>query len=494
MNKQTDCVTYLWHDYETFGLHTRSDRPAQFAAVRTDEHFNVVEPEMCWYCRPSLDYLPSPQSIAITGITPQQCLHEGMTEAQFAKQIDEAMTKASTVSIGYNSMRFDDEVTRFLLWRNFRDSYAREWMNNCSRFDLFPLVLATWALRPNGINWPKKEDGKTSFRLEHLTKANGLDHEKAHDALSDVYATMAVAQLIQEKQPKLWEYALKNRTKYAVQTIFEKSRTSGPVLWVNVKFGSKNGFMKLVAPLGTHPTQKNKLLVWDLAYDPTELVGLTTKDIRERLFLTPEARESGLQPLPIHICPINQAPFVVGQLGVLTDERAQLFGIDKALALENYDKMPAVTEMMLGAWFEAFNDEIKGIEDIDAALYSEPFATPQDKRLSRWISEATPKALADWVEDGKDTFDNERYREKLFRYRARNWPESLSASEQERWRVLCRQRLEEGLGGVLTLEAFAQELSEMEEQAQVQNDEQLEEICGALNEWMEMVHQHLDPY
>ena len=489
---QTKAITYLWHDYETFGLDTRRDRPAQFAAIRTDEHFHAIEPEMCWYCRPSLDYLPNPQSITITGITPQECLEKGTCEAEFAQKIDRAMTQESTVSIGYNSSRFDDEVTRFLFWRNFRDPYAREWSNNCSRFDLFPLVLATWALRPQGIQWPQKEDGKTSFRLEHLTKANGLDHEKAHDALSDVYATIAVAKLIAQKQPKLWEYAISLRNKYAVQEVFNKGLTQGPVLWVNMKFGAKNGFMKLVAPLGNHPEQKNKVLVWDLAYDPSELMTLTQQDIKKRLFLSEEDRAAGLKPLPIYICPINQAPFVVAHLGVLSQERAEHFGIDKDLARENYAKMPTVTPMMLGAWAEAFDRDDNEPEDIDAALYSEPFASFDDKKRCRWISQATPEKLTELVEAGKDVFDNDRYREKLFRYRARNWPESLLPAEQALWREQCSARLEGQEGEGLTLESFAQALSDLEESAH--EDERLQAICEALYEWQDLVVQHLDPY
>jgi exodeoxyribonuclease I len=45
--------------------------------------------------------------------------------------------------------------------------------------------------------------------------------------------------------------------------------------------------------------------------------------------------------------------------------------------------------------------------------------------------------------------------ELLFRYRARNFPQTLSAIEQQQWQAFCRQRLlHEELGAPNTLAAF----------------------------------------
>ena len=199
--------TFLWHDYETFGAVPRRDRPAQFAAIRTDAELNEIGDPIMLYCQPANDYLPDPQSCLITGITPQQCLEWGVPEHQFARTIEQAFSQPGTIGVGYNTIRFDDEVTRFMFWRNLIDPYAREWQNGCGRWDLLDVVRMTYALRPDGINWPTKEDGKPSFKLEHLSKANGLLHEAAHDALSDVRATIALARLIREKNPKLFDFA-----------------------------------------------------------------------------------------------------------------------------------------------------------------------------------------------------------------------------------------------------------------------------------------------
>ena len=208
--------SFFWHDYETFGRVPRRDRPAQLAGVRTDAELVEIDEPVMLHCQPPTDALPDPESCLLTGITPQHCLAHGVPEHAFAAAIEKQLARPGTVGVGYNSIRFDDEVTRFLFWRNLIDPYAREWQNGCGRWDLLDVVRCTRALRPDGIEWPVNDDGKASFKLEHLTAANGLAHEAAHDALSDVRATIALARLIRARQPRLWEFCLKLRRKEAV--------------------------------------------------------------------------------------------------------------------------------------------------------------------------------------------------------------------------------------------------------------------------------------
>ena len=191
--------TIFWHDYETFGADTRKDRPCQFAGVRTDLDLNIISDPITLYCKPNDDFLPSPDACLITGITPQHAYQEGVKEVEFAQRINTIFSVPETCVAGYNSIRFDDEISRNLFYRNFIDPYEREWKNGNSRWDIIDLVRLTYALRPDGINWPKDENDQPSFRLERLTEANNIAHEAAHDAMSDVYATIAVAKLIKEK-------------------------------------------------------------------------------------------------------------------------------------------------------------------------------------------------------------------------------------------------------------------------------------------------------
>ncbi|MBT3411535.1 MAG: exodeoxyribonuclease I, partial [Halieaceae bacterium] len=204
-------TTFYWHDYETFGADPSRDRPVQFAGLRTDADLNPIGEPLVIYSRPANDFLPHPQACLVTGITPQKALAEGLPEAEFIRLIHAELAAPGTCGVGYNSLRFDDEVSRYTLYRNFYDPYGREWQNGNSRWDIIDMVRACYALRPEGIEWPLREDGQPSFRLEALTAANGIAHEAAHDALSDVHATIAMARLIKTKQPRLYDYVLKHR-------------------------------------------------------------------------------------------------------------------------------------------------------------------------------------------------------------------------------------------------------------------------------------------
>ena len=486
-------TTFLWHDYETFGLSPSLDRPAQFAAIRTDENLNAIGKPICWYCKPSMDTMPDPQSIGITGILPQYCEEHGLIEADFARSIHKEMIREETISVGYNSMRFDDEVSRFTFWRNFISPYDREFDNGCSRFDLFPLVVATWALRPEGINWPKAEgEDRPTFRLEKLSEANGLTHEHAHDALSDVQATIEMARLIKTKQPKLWEFALNNRSKLAVSRTVSSGK---PLLWVSPKHGSERGYIRLVCVLGHMPGRTNDVLMWDLSYDPAELLTLSAQDVRSRMFVKDEELPEGKSRLPIFICKINQAPFIVNHWGVLSEKRAHDFGIDKESAYARYEMLQPHINKLQGLWAEAFEKE-EGAEeikpDVDASLYSGGFASYNDKRLISAVNRLDPETLSQWVQGGRFAFDDDRYSEMLFRFRARNWPQTLTEEEQERWRALREERLMQGAGGARSLEAFAEELEAMVESYGEDIDDRTEDLCGALYAWMEYVSESLE--
>ena len=159
MTHCTDLQTFLFHDYETFGTSPSLDRPAQFAAIRTDAELNVLgEPEV-FYCKPADDYLPQPQAVMITGITPQEALAKGDNEAAFARRIHDLFTVPQTCIVGYNNVRFDDEVTRNIFYRNFYDPYAWSWQHDNSRWDLLDVMRACYALRPEGLTWPENDEG-----------------------------------------------------------------------------------------------------------------------------------------------------------------------------------------------------------------------------------------------------------------------------------------------------------------------------------------------
>ena len=473
--------TFLWHDYETFGIDPRSDRPAQFAAIRTDADLNEIGEPINILCQPAPDYLPSPGSCLITGITPQQCLQQGMPEWQFARTIHEAMAQPGTIGVGYNTIRFDDEFTRFLFWRNLIDPYAREWQNECGRWDLLDVVRMTYALRPQGIEWPVV-DGKPSFKLEHLSAANGLVHDAAHDALSDVRATIALARLLREKQPRLFEFALGLRRKDRVAQelgLPATQQTALPFLHVSGMVPADRGCLALMWPLASHPTNRNELLAWDLRHDPSELALLDAEAIRTRLFTRSDALPEGVQRLPIKSIHLNKSPMVVRNLRTLSPEMAARWQFELEPQLQHAVLARDLPDMS-AIWAQVFTRPTATAPvDVDGDLYG-GFLSNGDRRKLEDLRQLSPAQLA----ASRTGFEDERLPELLFRYRARNFPDTLNPEEAEQWQGHCASRLLDGAGGARSVDALLAELDELQQQ---DLEPAKQQVLEQLYEYAEMV-------
>ncbi len=477
--------TFLWHDYETFGTHPRRDRPAQFAAIRTDAELNEIGAPLMLYCQPAPDYLPEPEACLITGITPQLCQQRGVPEHEFARQIHAALSQPGTIGVGYNTIRFDDEVTRFLFWRNLIDPYGREWQNQCGRWDILDLVRMAYALRPDGIQWPLGEDGRVSFKLERLTQANGLAHEAAHDALSDVRATIALARLLRQQQPRLFEHALALHKKERVASELHlptTAQTARPFLHVSGMFGVERGCLALMWPLASHPSNRNELLAWDLAQDPAVLASLDVPDIRQRLFTRTADLPEGSTRLPIKSVHLNKSPMVVSNLRVLTPALAQRWGIDLEQAARHAEAARALPDMS-AIWAAVFQRPQELAPDVEQDLYG-GFIGNEDRRRLERLRALPPEELA----QARTGFDDQRLAELLWRYRARNFPHTLNPDETQRWQAHCAAVLLQGQGGGLTFDTLFERLDSLGEQA----DERGQDILGALYDWAESIAPELD--
>ena len=420
--------TFLFHDYETFGTHPALDRPAQFAAIRTDEDFNIIgEPEV-FYCKPADDYLPQPGAVMVTGITPQEARDKGVNEAEFARRIHDLFTVPNTCVVGYNNIRFDDEVTRNIFYRNFYDPYAWSWQNRNSRWDLLDIMRACYALRPEGISWPENEEGLTSFRLEHLTRANGIEHSNAHDAMADVYAM----------------------------------------------FGAWRGNTSWVAPLAWHPDNRNAVIMVDLAGDISPLLELDSDALRERLY-TPKSELGDLPAVPVKLVHINKCP-VLAQANTLRPEDADRLGINRQQCLDNLKVLrenPQVREKVVAIFAEA--EPFVPSENVDAQLYN-GFFSDADRAAMNILLQTEPRNLP-----ALDiTFADKRIEKLIFNYRARNFPGSLDETEQERW--LQHRR------NVFTpeyLQSYAQELEML--YSQYEGDSEKQALLKALFQYAQEI-------
>ncbi|MGB5397523.1 MAG: exodeoxyribonuclease I, partial [Gammaproteobacteria bacterium] len=410
-----------WYDYETFGIDPRQDRIVQFAGLRTDEDLNIISDPLVIFCKPADDVLPDPYACMVTGITPQKALAEGLVEAEFIASIHREFSRPGTCVAGYNNIRFDDEFTRNTLYRNFFNPYSHEWQHGNSRWDLIDIVRLTRALRPEGIEWPTDDSGYPSIRLELLTAANNISHEAAHDAMSDVYATIALAKLIRDKQPRLYDYMYPLRKKQAVSALLNL-RTHEAVLHASSRYSAERGAIAMVMPICMHPVNKNGVVVYDLATSPDDFIATDAEEIAARLY-TPAAELPEDAPrIPLKVVHLNKCPVVV-PLKTMDAASAQRLNIDinmceqhRSLLLEHIDSLAAKTR-------EIFSDQaFPATTDPDQQLYSGGFFSDADNARMDTIRNSRAEDLASL----NLSFDDKRLPEMLFRYRARNYPHTLS--------------------------------------------------------------------
>lgn len=426
--------TFLWHDFETFGADPRRDRPSQFAALRTDLDLQPIEEPVVMYCRPGDDLLPQPMACLITGITPQMARERGLPENEFAERIHELMSLPDTCSVGYNNFRFDDEVTRHLFWRNFFDPYAREYANGNSRFDLIDVMRMTRAFRPGGIQWADRDDGTPSFRLEDLAAANGFDVSRAHDALADVEATIALAGLIRQYQPRLWDWALKLRQKHFVANLLEKRH---PLLHSSARFPASQCGTAPILPLAPHPRFSGQWIAWNLNIDPKAFSDLDREALLDRLWTRGEDLPEDIERLPVKLIRANRCP-MLSPLAVLDNSTARRLEIDPEKTARHAATLAANTPLIerIRSLFDEDLSAGTGQTDAELALYA-GFVPRSDQQLYPRIRQLDGAGLARLG----SPFADERLNQLLFRYRARLYPDSLDSEEQARWQAEKHRRL-----------------------------------------------------
>ena len=429
--------TLYWHDYETSGASPSNDRPWQFAGVRTTLDLNVVGEPLIVYAKPALDVLPHPVAVRVTGISPFEAQEKGATEQGFISRIHYELSQPGTCGVGYNSLRFDDEVTRFTLWRNFFDPYAREYSRGNSRWDLIDVVRCFYALRPDSLNWPKRSDGAPSFKLEDLTAANGLEHGAAHDAMSDVTATLQLARALRQSDEVLFDLLLANRFKTRVESMIDTLKLT-PLVHVSGLMGTDRGCLGVVIPLAIHPEFKSDVICADLSRKP-EFLTMPPELIRTRLFAKSHELASPEERPGLMTIKVNKAPVLL-PMSQVTPECAKRLGLSGQVLRQHLNELREAKARHPGEFTQhlqdVYRDNTKKTEsNPDTALYG-AFVPDADRRLIQEVRDCSPAELR----DRRFGFSDPRLPELLFRYRARNWPDILTESEGKQWRDHCREQ------------------------------------------------------
>ncbi len=428
--------SFYFYDLETSGVNPRSARIMQFAGQRTDLDLRPMGEPHNILIKLSEDVLPEPDAILVTGITPQTTQLEGVTEAEFLKVFHEEVATPGTIFVGFNTVRFDDEFMRYLHYRNFYDPYEWQWKDERSRWDLLDVVRMTRALRPQGIEWPFDTNGKPSNRLELLTAVNKLNHDNAHDALNDVYATIAVAKLLHTKQPKLFSYLLSMRDKKAISLLVESRQ---PFVYSSGKYPSEYEKTTVAISIAKHP-KKGGMLVYDLRHDPEPFMNMTAEQLAQAWQWKPA--DSGELRLPIKLLQYNRCP-AVAPMGVLDEQSQDRLQITMPTIEANRTKLTQAQH-----WPERLYKALEILDKaqqasffsdaqvVDAQLY-DGFFDDSDRRLLSQITAADPAELVSF----SSKLHDDRLKQLLPLFKARNYPRSLTDEERQAWEVHKQQRL-----------------------------------------------------
>lgn len=461
--------TFFFYDLETSGLNSRFGRVMQFAGQRTDMNLKPIGEPVDVLVKLSEDILPEPQAIMVTGTTPQKTVSEGISEPEFCRMLVSDIFTPGTIAVGFNSIRFDDEFVRHTLWRNFYDPYEWAWADGRSRWDILDLVRMTRALRPDGIEWPVDDEGAPVNRLELLSKVNNLEHTHAHDALSDVEATIGVAKMIRERQPRLFDYLLKLRDKKEVAKLINLEEPA-PFVYSSGRFGKAVDFTTIAFPIAPGKTP-GTVLVYDLRVDPRVFAGHDLKAVKSAMFATREERKvEDFVAIPVKELAYNKCP-AVAPLGVMDDKAWEKLGLSQEVIETHVKALGKDLTDKISAAYSEREPYVSG-PDVEGQLY-DGFVNDKDKVRMEVVRSADEKDLADFHPE----FTDERLDVLLLRYKARNFPKSLSEDEQATWQTYRAEKFN------ASIEGYMKTLAKLSEQYQTDDEKQY--LLTELQLWAE---------
>ncbi len=447
--------SFLFFDLETTGADPVFDRPLQFAAIRTDMALEPIGEPVVWYARPPEDCLAHPAAVMTTGLLPDDpVLADAQSEANLANRIHRLVSRSNTCVVGFNNLRFDAPMLRFLFWRNLLDPYRHEWADGNSRFDVLDAARAYRLLAPESLEWPVDGNGRPTLRLSELSAANGLTHENAHDALSDVEATIELARALRNADPALWERLLAARDKREVARLVDQP-DHAPFLHVSPRLPARVASASLFCSFGQVDGNRNRRECWDLRFDPTPWLDLQAEEWAGRRFLKSPPIEAERDwdelRLPIKSIHLNRVPVVLPAETLDRDGVAQRMVIDRdridehaRLFRRHFD---ALRERLIGA-LERTEGEFPP-RPVEQALYAGFVPNADRRQLEGWWRRARDlRSRAEAVDHARDLlagrFEDPRLPELVEGFVARNLPEALDEVAMERWRARLVDQLRPG--------------------------------------------------
>lgn len=453
----------LWYDYETSGRDPAADRVIQMGWQLTDPAMEPLSDPDAQLVRLPDDVLPSPGALLVHQIAPEVHQRDGITEAELAVKLDQLIAPKTLVG-GYNSRRFDDRFTQHIFYRCLFDPYRWQFSDGRGRFDLYPVVLVFYVMAPEAIHWPEDADGRPRFKLDRIGPLNQLDVgiQRAHDAGSDVMMTARLARTLALHYPDLFADCLRMIDKHHVTDVIRGSGRTEGLLEVTAFGGWESGYTRdLWIPFRVSE-RSNDYVAFDLNHDPESvLAGL--QELTEKPLEATELSRA-LRALGVHTIRTNSQPMLFRRdlLDAEVTRRLSEFGRDVDQQNSHRDlwhhiqESPAFKQLyQLVISLIAPSDEPTA-DDVDLMLYGGAFLSDHDKAL---LADC-PRLDAEKLKSYTPAFEDARYPELVFRYRARNFPGSLNPGEWRRWQQRRRFKLIDGERGVTSAGIHA-ELNEI---------------------------------
>jgi exodeoxyribonuclease I len=357
--------TFLFYDLETSGLNKAFDQIIQFAAIRTDMDFNEISRHELMI-KPNIDVIPSPYA-AITHQTDISDWQKGEDEFSAIAKIHKWFNTPGTISIGYNTLGFDDEFLRFNFYKNLLPPYTHQFANACQRVDLYPIAALYSLFKTDVLKWPiDEETQERNLKLENISQLNKLASGQAHTAIVDVEATVALAKCF-AKEKAMWDYCLgyfdKTTDSTRMHSLNDKP-AGGPIgILVEGILGKKNRFHAPALYLGTHRHYKNQVL-W-LRLDEERLQQCNAENFKENTWVI--NKKLGEPPLVL--------PFDQRYQTHLGQEREDILQKNLQWLEKNPTILMTVKEYYLDYKYPAIENV-----DIDAALYLNGFLSAEDQK------------------------------------------------------------------------------------------------------------------
>lgn len=442
--------TYLFYDTETTGLNESFDQILQFAAIRTDLNLKELERyELKIKLNP--DVIPTPRAM-ITHRMRFDDICTGISEYQAAQQIHQWVNQPGTISLGYNTLEFDDSFLRFLFYRNLLPVYTHQFKNNCGRMDLYPITIMYYLFKNTVIDWPEKNN-KISLKLEDINTANQFVSGRSHHAMVDVEATLALAQRFQTEQD-MWihlsDYFNKQTDEKRTQPLQQNT-----AVMVQGKLGFDKHYQCPVLFVGHRSHYKQSLwlqLDTEIIQTAEENIKFSSKKFGEPPFILPQRFLQQLNPDRLALAEENKK---------WLQQHADIF--QKIIKYQTEYRYPVYPET-----------------DVEASLYLNGFWTAEEENICRIFHAATPKEKAALIEKIK----NPRLKTLAIRLLGRHFREYLTASQAEQYESYLKKEtiLDYRNKPRQTVESALNEIAECKKQQDI--DEQQLAILDELKNYL----------